>query len=76
MSENKIVTTFPNVTIVNGEDWSGVYLGNLLWREGHSVDWEDLLEMVGVKIDSIYADCDWLCSRGTLPEKLSDVMRG
>lgn len=61
------------ITLVEGDDWSGLYVDGKLVAEGHSFSNSELLEYCGVKHNRGFADLDWLADRGTLPKKLSDV---
>lgn len=64
--------------IVDGDDWSGIYVDGVLLTEGHSFQAGEVLQaaMNHGPVDSIetrYADAAWLEDRGRLPTKLSDV---
>lgn len=65
------------VTLVSGDDWSGLYIDGALVTEGHSVSARDALEVVaGVgpfRLVCEVADQEWLESEGNLPAKLADV---
>lgn len=68
------------VTLVRGDDWSGLYIGDRLVTEGHSVTALDALEAVatllgGFAIETVEADQEWLESEGSLPAALVDVRR-
>jgi hypothetical protein len=65
------------LTLVRGDDWEGIYIGDALKTEGHSIA---LTEAIAIAIEhkvtgitTVNADLDWLHSEGNLPSKLSDV---
>ncbi len=65
-------------TLVNGDDWHGLYVDDKLVLEGHSLP---LLEVLGIALDhgpvtevvSIDANYRWLEELGYLPPALIDV---
>lgn len=70
------------VTLVWADDWSGVYFGNDLVQEDHSIDVARLLKnMVGkggvLGVDEYYIqdNTKWLNTMGCLPAALSDVYK-
>lgn len=60
-------------TIVQGDDWVGVYVEGKLITEGHSVNAYELLNQLGYYVDSVEPDFDWLWDIGNLPVYLKDV---
>lgn len=60
---------------VYGEDWEGIYLGDNLLNEGHSIRISPLLSsLIGCEITSLESyeiDQDYLEGLGSLPEKFS-----
>jgi hypothetical protein len=64
------------VTFVDGDDWEGLYIDGKLDTEGHHVRIDDLLRLLGIDGQQIYADDAWLAERGNLPENLDEVQRG
>ena len=79
--EPEVVTlpTVPSpgkVTFVDGDDWEGVYIDGKLVAEGHHVRIDELLQLLGINGEQIYADDAWLADRGSLPQNLSEVKRG
>lgn len=62
------------ITFVKGDDWEGLYINGKLIKEDHSLHVEDVLEAVGVKVDTLHADCEWLWDQGSLPDKLDEVV--
>jgi hypothetical protein len=65
-----------DVTIVWGEDWEGLYIDGELKAQGHLISAKDVLDALGLELDEIEADGDWLGERGDLPQKLEEVKRG
>jgi hypothetical protein len=66
----------PKVTFVDGDDWEGLYIDDKLVIEGHVVRIDDMLRLLGIDGEKIYADDEWLQEQGTLPVNLSEVKRG
>lgn len=60
-------------TYVMGDDWDGLYTEGKLVREGHSFSVRHLFEWLGVDVDIVVADLNWLGERGNLPEDLKDI---
>lgn len=65
----------PKVTIVDGDDWIGLYLDGVLVEEGHSLHLEAVLRELQVPCHRIDADQEWLEEMGRLPVELEDVKR-
>ncbi len=62
------------ITFVSDDnDWEGLYINGKLVMENHRLDWDDILDAIGVEYETIVADDEWLAEHGTLPDKLSDV---
>ena len=61
------------ITIVDADDWSGLYVNGELRDEGHSLRVSDVLEILGYKVTWKECDGDWMDEHGTLPNKLSEV---
>lgn len=65
------------MTFAVGDDWSGVYIGDVLMREGHSVDPVDAAIMaIEFKASGVVmwgVDVKWLEDRGDLPANINDV---
>ncbi|SDQ98358.1 hypothetical protein SAMN05519103_00304 [Rhizobiales bacterium GAS113] len=65
------------VTIVDGDDWSGLYIDGKLQTEGHSIPVQNALrsvrELGPFTVMCIEADSDWLYDEGNLPRDLVDV---
>jgi len=65
-------------TVVNGDDWTGLYVDGKLVEQGHSISASDALRIARdykkiESVETLYADIDWLHDLGWLPDKLSDV---
>jgi hypothetical protein len=54
-------------------DWYGLYRDGKLLTEGHSLDVEEVLSLLGFDVSQKEAAEDWLEDRGDLPKKLKDV---
>lgn len=62
----------PKMTIVQGDDWEGLYVDGKLVEETHQIDWRARwVKLMGA--ETVEADYEWLENRGTLPENLEDV---
>lgn len=59
--------------IVYVDDWEGLYVGDKLISEGHSLRVSDVLSHFGIGIDYVEADEDWLLERGSLPKSFKKV---
>ena len=47
-----------NVTLIRTEDWEGIYFGNELIDEGHSIDWMYILKKLGYETNYTYINAD------------------
>lgn len=65
------------MTIVQGDDWVGVYVDNKLVTEGHDLDAFEAIDIVFqysvTECEKQFVDLDWLADRGNFPELLEDV---
>ncbi|MBM7598232.1 hypothetical protein JOC34_000589 [Virgibacillus halotolerans] len=66
------------ITVVTGDDWSGVYIDGLLDREGHSIDCSDMLEIIDSykcfkNVADYEIDLEYLEDLGSLPYKFEDI---
>lgn len=66
----------PRIAFVDADDWQGIYINGKLVREGHQIRQDDLLDILGIKAQYLYADDAWLAERGRLPEHLEEVVEG
>lgn len=62
-----------NITVVRGDDWCGLYKDGKLMVEDHRLTYEDLAGVLGVTINTITPDQEWLEDNGKLPCNLADV---
>ena len=65
----------PKITLVRADDWEGVYFDGELVHQHHSIDVEDILQLLDIKVDRVHPDQNWLDRRGSLPKRLRDVKR-
>lgn len=63
------------ITFVDGCDWQGIYLGDKLAIQNHSLHAIDVLEALGLKLDYVESSIvdDFLCNHGQLPDKLKEL---
>lgn len=63
------------ITIVsNYDNWEGVYVDGELKTEGHSVDSEEILKLLGMDVEKIEVSTDYLGGKvAGLPQKLSKI---
>lgn len=64
--------------VVDGDDWSGIYVDGILLTEGHGFGTTEVLKiaMEHGPVESVegrYADVVWLHDQGFLPTNLEDV---
>lgn len=62
-----------DITIVDGDDWMGIYLGENLIYQGHSISTSSLLDLLNIEHQSRDVDIEWLHDRCELPEQITDV---
>jgi hypothetical protein len=62
------------LTVVTGDDWSGLYVDGEWMAEGHHVEAEDVCRALGISVDFLEAHQEWLDRRGALPSKLHNVI--
>ena len=67
-----------DVVIVDGDNWSGLFINGKLVEEGHSLTAHDVVSaLIGHTIGSYkrkWADIDWLQDIGNFPSDLNDVV--
>lgn len=61
------------ITIVNGDDWQGLYVDGRLIREDHRLQVDEVLISLGYDLKNLEADGKWLDITGSLPSDLKDV---
>lgn len=63
--------------LVSVDDWSGLYRNGNLAMEGHSIRFEEAMELCvkhrPVFFEVLEANLEWLADRGNLPARLRDV---
>ena len=71
------LTHNPNmeVTLVTSDDWEGIYLDGRLVSESHSHRTQEALRALGVEVQIVEADLEWIESVGHLPADLAKVRR-
>lgn len=63
-----------NIVFICADDWEGMYINGELVAEGHSIEKDTVLTILGLEFNEDWTvDEDWLNERGRLPKKLSDV---
>lgn len=60
-------------TIIQGDDWVGVYIDGKLITQGHQINSRELLRELGYFVEFFEPDYDWLDGEGSLPDDLQDV---
>lgn len=70
------------ITLVNGDEWVGLYIDDKLVIENHSLRPREILQSIkdafGIdaylfQYEELTPDEDWLSERGRLTKKLKDV---
>lgn len=59
------------LTLVRADDWEGLYVGDNLVTEGHSIDLQEALEAVGMKLVVRWEE-DAIAARTRCFDKLSE----
>jgi hypothetical protein len=69
------------ITVVDSEDWTGLYINGTLEYEGHSIPWFEVVEALqrrgaNLVVKDRYAMVseEWIQGRGKLPRKLDEVI--
>ena len=60
------------ITLVQGEDWVGLYVDGKLKNQGHSLSPFEVCDALGVDNETVWAD-EHLKEHGYCPPKLEDV---
>lgn len=60
------------ITLVYGDDWSGLYVDGKLKFQNHRIEADDVLEALGLSFEKKDAG-EFLMITGGLPEDLSEV---
>lgn len=61
------------ITLVQGDDWQGLYADGSLLDEGHEITIKQLCDAMGIECEVVTPDQEWLEDRGSLPDDLSEV---
>ncbi len=63
--------------IIRGDDWEGIYYNGKLLEQGHSIQFDKVLEKLGyiVKSNYIENENDWEQLGWALPENIEDVQK-
>lgn len=65
------------LTVIQTDDWEGLYLDDRLITEGHSIDWKYVLEKLGYNTEANYlSEKEWieyLGDGGALPQSLNEL---
>lgn len=67
------------VTLVTGEDWSGLYVNGVLVEQGHQIPQRHVIEHLAriegeYTSESVIPNQQWIEDRGNLPNDLSEVI--
>lgn len=61
------------VVHVSDGDWEGFYVDGECVIQDHVVDPRRLIKALGIEIEEVECDDEWLATQGYLPNKLEDV---
>lgn len=64
----------PKITIVDADDWMGLYIDGKCRRQAHNITIRDVLDYLEVDYTYGYVDLDWMGDRESLPEELSEIV--
>jgi len=60
--------------IGNGDDWEGIYIDGKLKYQNHSINWWDLLKVLGIEFESLYVSEKYLGETVTqLPLNINEI---
>ena len=57
----------------NDDDWMGVYMGDILVYQGHSISTTELLELLNIEYEHRKVDTEWMYRVGHLPDNIAEV---
>jgi len=66
----------PSIVLIDGDDWSAVYVDGILHEQGH-LDLEGVelgLSAAQAPFSSFEANADWLQEQGRFPKLLTEVV--
>jgi hypothetical protein len=65
------------ITLVNGDNWQGLYINEKLVMQDHSITGHDVMRLMLYQVfdnsETLYPDQDWLDNLGNYPTNLVDV---
>lgn len=67
------ITEDSKVTVVTGEDWTGVYINGVLVTQNHSVSARDFLESLGFEVAYAEMPQRYTDLGRPLPEQLTEL---
>ena len=70
------MVTDMKITIVDGDDWIGIYKDGNLVYEDHSITSCELLKIVDIAHEFKEADYEWIGNLGNFPKLLDQVKFG
>lgn len=56
-----------------GGDWKGLYVDGECKYQNHSIDIDDILTELEIKIEKFAVSDDWMRGRGGFPNKLKEI---
>ncbi len=74
--KTKLCEAQPRFTLVDGDDWVGLYKDGVLLEEGHRILLRDLAKYAGIDFERVELSSDnmeWLGERGGFPMDLGEV---
>jgi hypothetical protein len=60
-------------TLVDADDWVGLYRDGKLVSQGHRFTIRDVFELLNIDLKVLYPDDEWIYERGDLPNALGEV---
>lgn len=64
------------ITIVQAEDWAGLYKDGEIVFQGHDLQYSDIISAINapdLQFDEVWVEGGWLAKVGHLPETLDEV---
>lgn len=56
------------ITLVQAENWLGIYVDGKLLDQDHTVDTSDVLKLLGFEVEEVFIDDSFFDDDGYLPE--------
>jgi len=64
-----------NLTLIEGDDWEGIYQNGKLLVQGHRLEVREVLKLLGYKINSTYlSEEEWEIIGNSCPIELDGVL--